>query len=127
MTLGSHCGAIVASVVGFGSTLPSDEPAGREGEVRNDRPNTLVSFGDDGGIWNVGAYAHGMLGRTPNIDRIADEGMRFTDHHAQPSCTPRSAAFITGQLPIRAGMTTIGIPGSTLGLQADMLANFTPM
>jgi arylsulfatase A-like enzyme len=80
-------------------------------------PNILVIFGDDIGMWNVGAYAHGMMGRTPAIDRIANEGMLFTDHYAQPSCTAGRAAFITGQLPIRTGMTTIGIPGSARGIQ----------
>jgi len=81
------------------------------------RPNILVIFGDDIGMWNVGAYTHGMMGRTPNIDRVAAEGMLFTDHYGQPSCTAGRAAFIMGQLPIRTGMTTIGIPGSTRGIQ----------
>ena len=80
-------------------------------------PNILVIFGDDIGTWNVGAYTHGMMGKTPSIDRIANEGMMFTDHYGQPSCTAGRAAFITGQLPIRTGMTTIGIPGSTRGIQ----------
>ena len=84
-----------------------------------ERPNIVVIFGDDIGVWNVGAYSHGMMGRTPNIDRLAKEGMLFTDHYAQPSCTAGRAAFITGQMPIRTGMTTIGIPGSTLGLQKE--------
>ena len=87
--------------------------------AKTDRPNILVIFGDDIGMWNVGAYTHGMMGRTPNIDRIAKEGMLFTDHYAQPSCTAGRAAFITGQMPIRTGMTTIGIPGSTLGIQKE--------
>ncbi len=87
--------------------------------LAQDRPNILVIMGDDIGLWNVGAYTHGMMGRTPNIDRIANEGMLFTDHYAQPSCTAGRAAFITGQMPIRTGMTTIGIPGSTLGLQKE--------
>jgi len=87
--------------------------------AKTDRPNILVIFGDDVGMWNVGAYTHGMMGRTPNIDRIAKEGMLFTDHYAHPSCTAGRAAFITGQMPIRTGMTTIGIPGSTLGLQKE--------
>ena len=84
-----------------------------------DKPNILVIFGDDIGMWNVGAYTHGMMGRTPHIDSIAEEGMLFTDHYAQPSCTAGRAAFITGQLPIRTGMTTIGIPGSTRGIQKE--------
>ena len=81
------------------------------------KPNILVIFGDDIGMWNVGAYTHGMMGKTPNIDRIANEGMLFTDHYGQPSCTAGRAAFIMGQLPVRTGMTTIGIPGSTRGIQ----------
>jgi arylsulfatase len=81
------------------------------------KPNILVIFGDDIGTWNVGAYTHGMMGRTPNIDSIAKNGILFTDHYAQPSCTAGRAAFIMGQLPVRTGMTTIGIPGSTRGIQ----------
>lgn len=85
----------------------------------NGKPNILVIWGDDIGMWNVGAYTHGMMGDTPNIDRIAKEGMLFTDHYGQPSCTAGRAAFITGQIPLRSGMTTIGIPGSALGLQKE--------
>jgi len=83
------------------------------------KPNIVVIFGDDIGYWNVGAYTHGMMGRTPNIDRIAQEGMLFTDHYGQPSCTAGRVAFLTGQLPIRTGMTTVGIPGSSLGIQKE--------
>jgi arylsulfatase A-like enzyme len=90
--------------------------AGRSsGEAR--RPNILVIWGDDIGTWNVGAYTHGMMGHTPNIDSIARDGMLFTDHYGQPSCTAGRAAFIMGQLPVRTGMTTIGIPGSKRGIQ----------
>src|SRR5262245_42279161 len=81
------------------------------------RPNILVIWGDDIGMWNVGAYSNGMMGRTSNIDRIAKEGILFTDHYGQPSCTAGRAAFIMGQMPIRTGMTTIGIPGSPRGIQ----------
>lgn len=83
------------------------------------KPNILVIFGDDIGMWNVGAYTHGMMGRTPNIDSLAADGVIFTDQYAQPSCTAGRAAFITGQLPVRTGMTTIGIPGSTRGIQSE--------
>ena len=86
-------------------------------QAQTKMPNILVIFGDDIGTWNVGVYSHGMMGRTPAIDSIAAQGMLFTDHYAQPSCTAGRAAFITGQLPIRTGMTTIGIPGSTRGIQ----------
>jgi len=83
------------------------------------KPTILVIFGDDIGMWNVGAYTHGMMGKTPNIDSIARDGAIFTDHYGQASCTAGRAAFITGQLPLRSGETTIGIPGSTLGIQKE--------
>jgi arylsulfatase A-like enzyme len=82
------------------------------------KPNILVIFGDDIGYWNVSAYNQGMMGfRTPNIDRIAKEGALFTDYYGQQSCTAGRAAFITGQSPIRTGLTKVGLPGSPLGLQ----------
>jgi Sulfatase len=81
------------------------------------KPNIAVIWGDDIGMWNVGAYTHGMMGRTPNIDSIVKDGILFTDHYGQPSRTAGCAAFITGQMPIRTGMTTIGIPGSPRGIQ----------
>src|SRR6516165_5548287 len=81
------------------------------------KPNIVVIFGDDIGYWNVSAYNHGIMGWTPNIDSIAKNGMLFTDQYGQPSCTAGRAAFIMGQMPIRTGMTTIGIPGSARGIQ----------
>lgn len=85
-----------------------------------DRPNILIIFPDDVGWQNVSAYGHGTMGyTTPNIDRIAREGAMFTDHYAQPSCTAGRAALITGQYPIRSGMTTVGRPGSPLGLKPE--------
>lgn len=84
------------------------------------KPNILVIWGDDIGWQNVSAYGMGTMGyTTPNIDRIGQEGIRFTDHYAQPSCTAGRAAFITGQYPIRSGMTTVGQPGDPLGLQTE--------
>ena len=78
-----------------------------------DRPNILVIWGDDVGMWNISAYHRGMMGGcTPNIDRIANEGMIFMDHYAEASCTAGRAAFITGQYPIRVGLATVGLPGS---------------
>ena len=83
------------------------------------QPNILVIWGDDIGWQNVSAYGMGTMGyTTPNIDSIGLEGIRFTDHYAQPSCTAGRASFITGQYPIRSGMTTVGQPGDSLGLQA---------
>jgi arylsulfatase len=82
------------------------------------KPNILVIWGDDIGWQNVSAYGLGTMGYfTPNIDRIGQEGIRFTDHYGQPSCTAGRAAFITGQYPIRSGNVTVGMPGDLLGLQ----------
>ena len=83
------------------------------------RPNILVIWGDDVGMWNISAYHRGMMGSTtPNIDRIANDGMIFMDHYAQASCTAGRAAFITGQYPMRTGLSTVGLPGAEQGLQA---------
>ena len=84
---------------------------------RGQRPNILVIFGDDIGLWNISAYNRGMMGyRTPNIDRIAREGAIFTDHYAQQSCTAGRAAFITGQSCFRTGLLKVGLPGAKEGL-----------
>ena len=83
------------------------------------KPNILVIFGDDIGVSNVSAYSHGLVGyRTPNIDRIAREGMMFTDYYAEQSCTAGRSAFITGIATLRTGLSKVGAPGATLGLQA---------
>jgi len=88
-------------------------------KANTDKPNILVIWGDDIGWENVSAYGMGVMGyTTTNIDKIGMEGIRFTDHYAQPSCTAGRASFITGQYPIRSGMTTVGQPGDVLGLQA---------
>jgi arylsulfatase len=83
-------------------------------------PNIVVIMGDDIGMWNIGAYHRGLMaGRTPNLDKLAKEGMLFTDYYAEASCTAGRAAFITGELPIRTGMTTVGQAGSSVGLPAE--------
>lgn len=83
-----------------------------------EKPNILVIWGDDVGMWNISAYHRGMMGgSTPNIDRIADEGMIFMDHYAQASCTAGRAAFLLGQYPMRTGLSTVGLPGAKEGLQ----------
>ncbi|MGY8665831.1 arylsulfatase [Bradyrhizobium sp. UFLA05-109] len=83
------------------------------------RPNILVIFGDDIGQTNVSAYSFGVMGyRTPNIDRLAKEGMMFTDYYAEQSCTAGRSSFITGQCTLRTGLSKVGIPGATVGLQA---------
>src|SRR5258706_14049351 len=76
-------------------------------------------MGDDVGMWNIGAYHRGLMaGRTPNLDKLAKEGMLFTDYYAEASCTAGGANFITGELPIRTGMTTAGPAGTKTGLPA---------
>jgi arylsulfatase A-like enzyme len=85
-----------------------------------DRPNILVIWGDDIGITNLSCYSDGLMGyRTPNIDRLAEEGARFTDYYGEQSCTAGRAAFICGQNPIRTGLTKVGMPGATVGLQPE--------
>jgi arylsulfatase A-like enzyme len=82
------------------------------------KPNILVIFGDDIGQSNISAYSMGLVGyRTPNIDRIAKEGMIFTDYYAENSCTAGRSTFITGQVCLRTGLCKVGIPGATVGLQ----------
>ena len=83
------------------------------------KPNILVIMGDDIGYWNISAYNRGMMGyRTPNIDRIANEGAIFTDYYGQQSCTAGRAAFITGQSPLRTGLLKVGLPAAKEGLSA---------
>ena len=84
------------------------------------KPNILVIWGDDIGITNLSCYSDGLMGyRTPNIDRIAREGARFTDFYGEQSCTAGRAAFICGQNPIRTGLTKVGMPGAAIGLQPE--------
>src|SRR6476469_4647026 len=84
------------------------------------KPNILILWGDDIGWWNISYNSRGQMGyRTPNIDRIANEGVAFTAYYGQQSCTAGRAAFITGQNPWRTGLTKVGIPGAALGLQKE--------
>ena len=84
------------------------------------KPNILIIWGDDVGMWNLSCYHRGMMGgSTPNIDRIAKKGMIFMDHYAQASCTAGRAAFITGQYPIRVGLSTVGLAGAPQGMQKE--------
>ena len=85
---------------------------------KNKKPNILVIWGDDIGTWNISHNNRGMMGyKTPNIDRIAKEGVSFTDYYAQQSCTAGRAAFISGSVPVRSGMTKVGLPGAKEGWQ----------
>ncbi len=98
------------------TALAQQRPAGPTGR----KPNILMIMADDIGWFNVSAYNHGIMGyRTPNIDRIAREGALFTDWYAEQSCTAGRAAFITGQSPIRTGLTKVGLPGADIGLRAE--------
>ena len=85
-----------------------------------EKPNIVVIWGDDIGIWNISRYSMGQMGyQTPNIDRIANEGMIFSDYYGEQSCTAGRSAFITGQHPIRTGLTKVGTPGAPLGIQPE--------
>ncbi len=91
-----------------------------KGQPVSDKPNVLIIWGDDIGQSNLSCYSNGLMGyRTPNIDRVAAEGVLFTDYYAEQSCTAGRAAFITGQNPYRTGLTKVGLPGAPLGLQAQ--------
>ncbi|MCA9859076.1 MAG: sulfatase-like hydrolase/transferase, partial [Thermomicrobiales bacterium] len=84
------------------------------------KPNILILWGDDIGWWNISYNSRGQMGYwTPNIDRIGNEGVAFTDFYAQQSCTAGRSAFITGQNPIRTGLTKVGMPGADVGLSAQ--------
>ncbi len=110
-----------ASAVGSSTAVqtvqaqPAPTPAPSSGK----RPNILFIMGDDIGQTNISAYSFGLVGyKTPNIDRIAREGMMFTDYYAENSCTAGRSSFITGQTPKRTGLSKVGIPGAPSGLQA---------
>jgi len=89
-------------------------------QAQTKKPNIVIIWGDDIGQSNVSAYSHGLMGyKTPNIDRIAREGMMFTDYYAEQSCTAGRASFITGQSGLRTGLTKVGMPGAAVGLQKE--------
>ena len=112
------CAAFLASAPLLGGLAPA--------QAQERKPNILVIMGDDVGWFNIGAYHQGIMsGKTPNLDRLASEGMRFTDYYAEASCTAGRANFITGELPIRTGLTTVGQAGADVGMpdQAVTLAS----
>ncbi|MSU92588.1 arylsulfatase [Pseudomonas mandelii] len=109
---------LLSAMVLPGITQAADKPA----------PNIVVIMGDDIGWSNIGVYNQGMMaGRTPNLDQLAAEGMRFTDYYAEASCTAGRANFITGELPIRTGMTTVGQAGSPVGIPAEAVTIATAL
>ena len=110
--------SIFLALTGFAAALLLAAPALAQTPAK--QPNIIMIMGDDIGWANIGAYNQGIMAmRTPNLDRLAAEGMRFTDYYAEASCTAGRANFITGELPIRTGLTTVGQAGSPIGMPAQ--------
>jgi arylsulfatase len=108
------CGLVIFTVA---ATLSG---AAATAQTADKKPNILFIMGDDIGWFNVGAYHEGIMsGKTPNLDRLARQGIRFTDYYAEASCTAGRAAFITGQIPLRTGLTTVGQAGADVGMPAQ--------
>ena len=117
--LGSVFTAAFAAMTLAVTPATAQQPQPQPQQQQQTPPNIIVIMGDDIGIWNIGAYHRGMMaGRTPNLDQMAAEGMIFTDYYAEASCTAGRANFITGELPIRTGLTTVGQAGSPIGMPA---------
>src|SRR6201987_3769655 len=116
-------GTTLAAASALGSAV--ETAVAQAPQAGGGKPNILVIMGDDVGWFNIGAYHQGIMsGKTPNLDKLAADGMRFTDYYAEASCTAGRANFITGELPIRTGMTTVGQAGADVGIpdQACTLA-----
>src|SRR4029077_19925695 len=95
-------------------------PAAAQQQTQQRKPNILVIMGGDVGWFNIGAYHRGMMsGKTPNLDQLAAQGMLFPDYYAEASCTAGRANFITGELPLRTGLTTVGQAGADVGIPAE--------
>ena len=109
-----------ASALSAGGLAPSAEAQQPAARPAGQRPNILFIMGDDVGWFNIGAYHRGMMsGKTPNLDKLASQGMLFTDYYAEASCTAGRAAFITGEIPLRTGLTTVGQAGAEVGMPAQ--------
>jgi len=118
-TIGSRAALIGATAL-VSLSLLSEPLQAQAQPVQQRRPNILVIMGDDVGWFNIGAYHRGIMsGKTPNLDKLASEGMMFTDYYAEASCTAGRANFITGELPIRTGLTTVGQAGADVGMPAQ--------
>ena len=114
--MASRFRSYLASLILVGFVCTAAMSALAQAQVQ--RPDILVIMGDDIGQTNISAYSFGLVGyKTPNIDRIAHEGMMFTDYYAENSCTAGRSSFITGQTPKRTGLSKVGIPGAPIGLQ----------
>jgi arylsulfatase len=120
--------SILLSILSAFVFFAAASDGGAKAQPGDKRPNILVIMGDDVGWFNIGAYHQGVMsGRTPHLDRIAREGMRFTDYYAEASCTAGRANFITGQLPIRTGLTTVGQAGADIGIPAQAITLATAL
>jgi len=112
----THVAFLVCATLCVGSWL---QPATTNAQA-SQKPNIVIIWGDDIGQSDVSAYSMGVMGfQTPNIDRVAKEGMIFTDYYAEQSCTAGRASFITGQSGFRTGLTKVGMPGAEVGLQKE--------
>jgi Sulfatase len=106
-----------ASALGTAASVQKAVAQAQQAAPAGQKPNILVIMGDDVGWFNVGAYHQGIMsGKTPNLDKLAADGMRFTDYYAEASCTAGRANFITGQIPLRTGLTTVGQAGADVGM-----------
>jgi arylsulfatase A-like enzyme len=109
-----------AGLLSAAQTTPAQAQPATPAAPGGTRPNIVIIWGDDIGQSNISAYSHGLMGyQTPNIDRIAKEGVMFTDYYGEQSCTAGRSSFITGQSGLRTGLTKVGLPGATLGLQKE--------
>ena len=107
----------LAAASALGAATPVSTARAQQSAASGKQPNILVIMGDDIGWFNIGAYHQGIMsGKTPNLDKLAAEGIRFTDYYAEASCTAGRANFITGQIPLRTGLTTVGQAGADVGM-----------
>ena len=114
-------GTTLAAASAIAATNPTRAAQAQQpsASATGETPNILVIFGDDIGQSNISAYTFGLMGyKTPNIDRLAKEGLMFTDYYAEQSCTAGRSSFITGQCTFRTGLSKVGIPAAPIGLQA---------
>src|SRR5262249_42001605 len=116
----SLCAVVALCIMGASAAQAAEPAPSPQSDAADAKPNIVIIWGDDIGQSDVSAYTFGLMGfKTPNIDRIAKEGMLFTDYYGEQSCTAGRASFITGQSGLRTGLTKVGLPGGTLGLQKE--------
>ena len=128
MDLGASVRKLTLGALAVSTVLAGGSVAAYAQAASMTKPNIVVIMSDDVGWFNIGAYHQGiMAGRTPNLDKLASEGMRFTDYYAEASCTAGRANFITGELPVRTGMTTVGQAGSPVGIPAQAVTIATAL